>query len=116
RHWRSIALRRSRLDARNDSRRASHRCDQQWFDAPQCRADVGSVHLRVGDFPRRSIRLAEPKASGRIGGYRRFTDTARMMIAPLMTSWMLVDSPMTRRPNPGMPMKIAPPTEPTTEP
>ena len=44
----------------------------------------------VGDFPRRPVQFAQPEASGRIDRYRRFTDTARMMIAPLMTSWMLV--------------------------
>ena len=116
RHRRRLALRGSRLHARHDSGRASDRGHQQWPDASQCRAVLGSVHSRLGDFPRRPVRLAEPKASERMSAYRRFTDTARMMIAPLMTSWMLVDSPMTRRPNPRMPMKIAPTTEPTIEP
>ena len=43
---------------------------------------------------------------------RRLTETARMMIAPLMISWMVVENPMTSRPKPMMPMKIAPTTEP----
>ena len=66
RHWRSLALRRPRLHARHHSGRASHRRDQQWAHASQCRAVLGSVHSGRGDLPRRPVRLAEPEAPGRM--------------------------------------------------
>jgi hypothetical protein len=46
----------------------------------------------------------------------RFRETATTIIAPLITSWMLVLYPIVRRPNWTIPMKMAPITEPTTEP